>query len=190
MALPDTKDVIRRFNRDTGWLATLVVGAVVSAALVMAVLVPDRHPKAADLTEESVQAGGDLLPNANSATLFKDAGLKAKKSTGEIPSGQASSVDHAFTEISPKDNPSSQAEAAASTPTPILGFTPETNHINAQANASSWSPAHWRDSARVIQQKIRNVRYRSSVMLRFVDVKMRLIALWHQSLAGSKRSRN
>ena len=158
MALPDTKDVIRRFNRDTRWLATLVVGAVVSAALVMAVLVPDRHPKAADLTEEAVQAGGDLLPNASSATLFKDVDLNGKKSTGEIPSGQASSVDHAFTEISPKDNPSSQMEAAASTPTPILGFTPETNHIHAQANASSWSPAHWLDSARVIQQKIHNVR--------------------------------
>jgi hypothetical protein len=190
VALPDTNDIIRRFNRDTEWLATLVVGAVVSAALMFAVLVQDRHPKAVDLTEEAVQAGGDLLLNANSATLFKDVGLKGKKSTGEITSGQASSVDHAFTEISPKENPSSQMEAAASTPTPVPAFTPEINHINAQANASSWSPAHWQDSARVIRLKIRNVRYRSSVVLRSVDVKMRLIALWHQSLARSEKSRS
>ncbi len=190
MALPDTNDVIRRFNRDTKWLATLVVGAVVSAALLFAVLVPDRHPKSVDLTEKAVQTGGDLLLNANSATLFKDVGLKGKKSTGEITSGQASSVDHAFTEISPKENPSSQMEAAASIPTPVLAFTPEIKHIDAQANASSWSPAHWQDSVRVIRLKIRNLRYRSSVVLRSVDVKMRLIALWHQSLARSENSRN
>jgi len=190
VALPDTNDIIRRFNRDTEWLATIVVSAVVSAALMLAVLVPDRHPKAVDLTERAVQAGGDLLLNANFATLFKDVGLDEKKSTGEITSGQASSVDHAFTEISSKENPSSQMEAAASTPTPLLAFTPEINHINAQANASSWSPAHWQDSVRVIRLKIRNVRYRSSVMLRSVDVKMRLIALWHQSLARSEKSRS
>jgi hypothetical protein len=89
VALPDTNDIIRRFNRDTEWLATIVVSAVVSAALMLAVLVPDRHPKAVDLTERAVQAGGDLLLNANSATLFKNVGLKGKKSTGEITSGQA-----------------------------------------------------------------------------------------------------
>jgi hypothetical protein len=163
VALPDTNDVIRRFNRDTVWLATSVLGAVVSAALLSAVMVQDRHPKTVDLTAKAVQAGGDLLLNANSATLFKGVGLKGKNSTGEITSGQASSVDHAFTEISPKENPSSQMEAAASTPTPVLEFTPEINHINAHANASSWSPAHWQDSVRVIRLKIRNVRYRSSM---------------------------
>ena len=67
VALPDTNEVIRRFNRDTKWLATLVVGAVVSAALMLAVRVQNRHPMAVDLTKEAVQAVGDLLPNANSA---------------------------------------------------------------------------------------------------------------------------
>ena len=33
VALPDTNDVIRSFNRDTWWLATGVLGAVVFAAL-------------------------------------------------------------------------------------------------------------------------------------------------------------
>src|SRR4029077_7466363 len=94
VALPDTNDVIRRFNRDTVWLATSVLGAVVSAALLSAVMVQDRHPKTVDLTAKAVQAGGDLLLNANSATLFKGVGLKGKNSTGEITSGQASSVDH------------------------------------------------------------------------------------------------
>jgi len=185
-----TNDVIRRFNRDADLLATLVLGAVVSADLMLAVLVQDRHPKAVDLTEKAVQAGGDLLRNSNSAMAFKDVGLKGKKSTGEIASGQATSVDHPLTEISPKENPSSSIEAAAWVPTPILAITPKINHNNAQTKPSSSSPVIWQDSGRVIRPKIRNVRYRSSVMVRTVDVKTRLIALWHQSLARSERSRS
>jgi hypothetical protein len=189
VALPDTNDVIRRFNRDTKWLATGVLGAVVSAALMLAVLVQDRHPRAVDLTEEAVQAGGDLVPNANSATLFKDVGLKGKKSTGEITSGQANSVDHAFAEISPTENPSSQMEAAASTLTAVVASNPEMNHTKALANANTWFPADRRHSMRVIRPKVPNVKYRSSLGLTFVDVKMRLIALWHKALMRSEKSR-
>ena len=189
VALPGTSDVIRRFNRDTAWLATLVVGAVVFAALVLAVLVQERHPKAADLTEEARQAEGDLLLNANPATRFTVVDLNGKSSTGKMTSGQATSVDHAFTEISPQENPSSQMEAAASTPTPVLAFTPEINRHDVQANAGSWTAAHRQDSGRVMGLKVPRARFRSSVRLRFVDVKMRLIALWHQSLARSEKSR-
>jgi hypothetical protein len=80
---------------------------------------------AVDLTEEAVRAGRDVVANANSATLFKDVGLKAKKSTGEITSRQASSVDQAFAEISPTENPPLQMEAAASTLTPVVASNPE-----------------------------------------------------------------
>jgi hypothetical protein len=190
LALPDTNDVIRGFNRDTAWLATSMVGALVFAALMLAVLLQDRHPKAVDLTEKAVQAGRDLLLNANSAALFKGVGLKGKNSSSEITSGQTGDVDLAFTEILPKENPSSQMKAAASSPTPVLAFMPEINHINAQANASLLSPAHWQDSVRVIRLKIHNLRYRSSVVLRSVDVKKRLIELWHQSLARTEKSRS
>jgi hypothetical protein len=61
---------------------------------------------------------------------------------------------------------------------------------DSQANATSWSSAHPYDFARVIRSKIHNIRHRSPPRLRFVDVKMRLIALWHQSLAGSQRPRS
>jgi hypothetical protein len=188
--LPDTNDVIRKFNRDTRCVATGVLGAMVFAALILAVLVQERHPKADDLTKEARQAERDLLLNANPASLFTVVGLNGKSSTDKMTSGQASSVDHAFTEISPKEIPSSQMKDAASTPTPVLAFTPEINRHGVQANTSSWSPVHWQDSARVIRPKIRNVRDRSSVVLRSVDVKMRLIALWHQSLARSEKSRS
>ena len=59
--------------------------------------------------------GGDLLLNANPAALSKVVGLNGK-STGEITSGQATSVDHGFTVISPQENPSPRMETAASTP--------------------------------------------------------------------------
>jgi hypothetical protein len=188
VALPGTSDMIRRFNRDTWRLATGVLGAVVFAALVLAI--QERHPKADDLTEEPRQTEGDLSLNPNPATRFTAVGVNGKSSTGKMISGQATSVDHAFTEISPKENPSSQMEAAASTPTPVLAFTPEINRHDVQANAGSWTPAHRQDSGRVIGLKVPGARSRSSVRPRFVDVQTRLIALWHQSLARSEKSRS
>lgn len=55
-----TTDVIKGFNRDTAWLATGVLGTVVFAALLLAF--QERQPKA-------TQAEGDLLLNANPATV-------------------------------------------------------------------------------------------------------------------------
>jgi len=118
-----------------GRLATGVLGAVVFAALILAVLVQERHPKADDLTKEARQAERALLPNANPATRFTVVGWNGKSSTEKMTSGQASSVDHAFTEISPKEIPSSQMEAAASTPTPVLAFTPEINRLKAGSSS-------------------------------------------------------
>ena len=57
-----TGDVIKGYNRDIVWLATGVLGAVVLAALMLAV--EERQPKA-------TQAERDLLPHANSATLVQ-----------------------------------------------------------------------------------------------------------------------
>jgi hypothetical protein len=56
VALPGTSDVIRRFNRDTVWLATGVLGTVIFAALVLAV--QEHQPSA-------TQVERDLLLNAN-----------------------------------------------------------------------------------------------------------------------------
>jgi hypothetical protein len=188
VALPGTSDVIRRFNRDTARLAMLVVGVVVLAVLVLAALFQERHRKTADLTEEARQAEGVWL-NANPAARFTVVDLNGKSSTSKVTSKQATSVNRSFTEISLQANPSSQMEAAASTPTPVLAFSPEINRHDVQANAGTWTAAHRQDSERVMGLKVPRARFRSSVRLRFVDVKMRLIALWHQSLARSEKSR-
>ena len=121
VALAGTGAVIRRFNRDTMWFTTGLLGTVIFAALVLAV--QERHPKSAVRTDEASQTGGDLLLNANPAALSKVVGLNGK-STDEISSGPATNVDD--------------------------GFSPEINHSDLHTNARSWSPAHRQDSARVL----------------------------------------
>jgi hypothetical protein len=175
---PVTSDVISRFNRDTWWLAAGVLGTVIFAALMVAV--QERQPKA-------TEAERDLLLNANPATV---AGVVANTSNadGKMTPGPGSSVDHAFTETPPQEIPSSQTEPAVSTP--FLALTPETNRNDAQANPGSGTLGLPKDSMRAIGQKARNASNRSSVASRSVDVKGRLIELWHQSLARSEKSRS
>jgi hypothetical protein len=178
-----TSDILRRFDRDTVWLATGVLGTVVVAALVLAV--QECHPRKINPTEGKVQAESDLSLNANPATVGS---VVVKSSDGKTSPGQGSSFDHA-TETSPQDTPSSQIEAARPTPSPFLAFTPEIYRNDAEANPGSGTLAHRQDSARVTGPKIHNLRNRSSVPFRYVDVKRLLIELWHQSLARAARSR-
>lgn len=63
------------------------------------------------------------------------------------------------------------------------------DRANGQADRTLSSPVQRPDPARVIRPKIPSASRRSSMRSkRFVDVKMRLLALWHQSLARIKRS--
>jgi hypothetical protein len=158
--LSSTHHVIRRLNRDTAWVATGLLGTVFFAALVLAL--QEFHQKADSFTQEPKQTSppsGDLLLNANSAVNSDAVGSNAG-STSQITSRPASRINQ--------------------------GFTPGTNNPDAHANATSWSPANRPDSARVNHTKIANVKLRSSVSASYVDVKTRLIALWHQSLQLKK----
>jgi hypothetical protein len=189
VSLPGTSAVISGFNRDTRWLATGVLGVLVFAASLLAVLVPEHHPSAVDPTA-AVQPPGDLLLNANNSTLFKEVGVRGKSSAGETAVGQAKSLDQALSEVSQKENRTTQVEADASTPTPVLALTPEISHLNAQVGANLRSLAHWQDHAKSIGLKITRARSSGPIRPKFSDVKMRLIALWHQSLAQSEKSRS
>ena len=169
--------MIRRFNRDTVWLATGVLGAVIFAALVLAI--QERQPKA-------TQAERDFLLNPNSASLWSVV-ANTSNANGKMTPGPGSSVDHAFIETPPQEIPSSQMEPAASTP--VLALTPE-NRNDAQANPDAGSLADRQDPARAIGPKARNASNRSSVASRSVDVKRRLLELWHECLARSEKSRS
>ena len=146
----DVIKVIKGYNRDTAWLATGVLGAVVLAALMLAV--EERQPKA-------TQAERDLLPNANSATV-ESVVPKSSHSNGKMITESGRSVDHAFTETPPQEIPSLQMEPAASAPILAPAPTPQKNRESPRQDATQ-APA----------PKTRNVRTRSSVASRFIDVK-------------------
>jgi hypothetical protein len=158
-------DTISKFNRDTLWLATGLLGTVVFAALVLAF--QERRPKA-------TQAERDLLLNANPARVSSVI-AKSSNVNGEMTPRAGSGVDPEFTETPVQKNPSSQRGSAASTPTAVLALTPEMNRN-----------AHRQDSSGARGLKTRNRRNRSSVLFGSAYVKRRLIELWHQSLAKSE----
>jgi hypothetical protein len=164
-----TSDIIRSFNRDTAWLATGVLSALIFAALVIAV-----QERQANTT----QAERDLLPNASSAAV-ESVVPKSSDSNGTMSSESASSVDHVFTEASLQEIPASQMEPAASTPISAPAFTPQKNR-----------DAHGQDSTQALAPKASHASNRSSVASRYVGAKRRLIELWHQTLAKSERSRS
>jgi hypothetical protein len=160
-----TADVIKGYNRDTAWLATGVLGAVVLAALILAF--EEGQPKA-------TQAERDLLPNASPATV-ESVVAKSSNSNGKMTSESGKSVDRTFTEAPLQGIPSSEMEPAATSPFSAPAFTLQKNR-DAPRQDSTQAPA----------PKIRNVRNRSSLTSRFIGVKRRLIELWHQSMPGGE----
>ena len=156
MPSANINEVIKRFNRNTTWVATGLLGCVVFAALMVAL--QERHAKAYNLREEARQATVDPLVNAN-PTAISDIVVSNEKSTAEIASGQATSVDR--------------------------GLTP--NQPNVLGNVTPSSPSERTDSAPVIHTKPPSGRNRSSIRRSIVDVRSRLIALWHQGLREKSR---
>jgi hypothetical protein len=109
-------------------------------------------------TKEDDEAGR-TSPKLDTPSLSSVTGWN-EKSTGEITAGHAPSIDR--------------------------GLTPKINRPDVQANAISWSPSQRPDSVHAAHTKTPNVRHRSSMHPRYVDVKTQLIALWHQSLRHEK----
>jgi hypothetical protein len=169
MDLGGALKVIRRLNRNTTWVAMGLVGCVIFAALM--VVLQERHPEAVDVS--------------NAAPLPSE-----KRSHGEATSGQAASFDQPFTQSSPQEHPFLRMEAATLPKASKGVFNPGIKRHDVQANATSWSPARRRDSTNVRAPRTRSVRNRSTLAVGSVDVKRRLIKLWHQSMAQRAKSRS
>jgi hypothetical protein len=67
-------------------------------------------------------------------------------------------------------------------------LTPKTTPPDVPANATSVSPSQQTASAEANRPRIGHLRHRSTVRHQMLDVKTRLLALWHQSLAPSEKS--
>jgi hypothetical protein len=145
---------IQRFNRNTTWVAMGLLAPVVFAALMVAL--QDRYQKVDNRTEEPRQTSGDMLPNTNPTALSYVAS-SSEQDIGEIASRQPPNVDS--------------------------GLTPSISPLAVDLNATPPSPAPQPGPARVVRSNISNVRDRTHTQPRVVNVKMRLIDLWHQSLA-------
>jgi hypothetical protein len=80
-------------------------------------------------------------------------------------------------------------EATAASGTSVeRGLTPSLSQPEVQANAASSSAAPSPASTEEIRSKSCRARHRPMVRHRIVDAKMRLLALWHQSLGQAEKS--
>jgi hypothetical protein len=89
-------------------------------------------------------------------------------------------------EISPQANSSPRIETLESTFAQVPRLAPRTDRQNLQPNAESGTSEHRPDPGRAITQHISRPKSRSSARVKIFDVKKRLVALWHQSLAHKR----
>jgi hypothetical protein len=154
------RETVIRFNRDTGWLATGLVGTVVFAAIVLAVQEHRPNAKPAESDPAPLAIATSSSPN------------------GELTLTQDSSVNRALVKTSLEEKGSSSRNESA-IPASGLAFRPEER-----------PQEHRQDSTRLKGSRTPNERNRSSVALSTAEVKRRLIELWHQSLAKNEKSRS
>jgi len=137
------------------------------AAIIKECKVSNVHDLLADVITEAVS--NDYQPNNEAANSTYFAELNSNfengdqrdrsidQSTGELDAGQVTTVDSKL--------------------------TPKTTNPDEPANATSVSPSQQTASAEVNRPRIGHLRYRSAVRHQMLDVKTRLLTLWHQSLA-------
>jgi hypothetical protein len=162
------RETIIKFNRDTAWLATGVVGTVVFAAIVLAF---EEHQPNAKATESDLSAKSNLDPMAGVI-------VKSSDSSAESATSQDGSVDKTLSKTSLEEKASSSRTDSA-THAPGLAYKPEANHHPRRE-----------DDLRFKGSRTQNEKNRSSVALGASAVKRRLIELWHQSLAQNDKSRS
>jgi hypothetical protein len=185
---PDINDVLRRFNRDTALLVVWILGALIFAALVLAVLIPDPRQRMTGLQRRAIHAESTPSLAGNAAKLVEVVDSNAKRSANQVLLGTLTHIDQGSSESSSKESHGQTEAAAGSTPAPVL-VLPEPRPSIATANVSSWSPPQPKQSANAIRGKAPYRRGISSGTPRDIDVKKRLIQLWHQSLARTEKEK-
>jgi hypothetical protein len=172
-----TNDVLRRFNRETKRLVARVLSVVTFGALAFAVLVPERQLKMVDFTQAaSPSTLGSLLKEAF-PMLVGNEELNAKSIiNGDVPVRETR-VNQGVAKFSPPESLEPMEPIAGQTANPVLVLNSQINQLYKQPYGSNWSPEN-KDSGRAIKMGFPRKRHKLSD-----NVKMRLLTLWHQSLA-------
>lgn len=180
----NVNDVFRRFSRDTAWLAVWLLGGLIFAALAFAVLIPDPGQRMTRLQKRASQPESALSQVLSAAELAKVVDLNVKRTANQVPLGTLTHLDQESSESSSKESHAQTEGVAGSTPSPIF-VPPEPSRSIETSNASTQQ----KDSAEAIRGKAPYQRSKSSGSVRYVDVKKRLIELWHQSLARTEKEK-
>jgi hypothetical protein len=179
-------DVLRRYDRQTMWVASGLLICTILAAVVVAVQAPEKN--AANRAMEENLISDDAVVTSNPTTLSDVRTVNAESTSSEMSSGQTISVERADIVISPGQSASPLTESPESSQTLVSAPTSETYQPETQADTSPMPPVQREDIARVIRPGIRNLRHMQHGRLR-LNVKSRLIVLWHESLARSQHPR-
>jgi hypothetical protein len=187
IAYQATNDVLRRFNRDTVFLAAGLLSAAFCAALLFAVSMPEFRDHVRNDLPDARRGKSDLVVNAEAARPFRIAPFKAEKSASLE---NATNNDQKFAEISPKEDPPDTKISAESTPFFAIVLPPDIRRNAARLNQSKLSLRHRQDRASAIKEKNAPERSRSSGYHRIPDVTKVLIALWRKSLHQTEQPRS
>jgi hypothetical protein len=179
-------DVLRRYDRQTMWVASGLLICTILAAVVVAV--QEQEKNAADHEMEENLISDDAAVNANPTALPDVRGVNAESVNSEMSLGQTISVKRTDVVISPGKSSSPLTGPAESSQIPVSALTSETYQPETQADTSPMPSVQRQDTARVIRPSMRNLRHRLHGRLG-LDVKSRLIALWHESFGRSQQPR-
>jgi hypothetical protein len=180
--MPETS-VLRRYDRQTMFVALGLLICTILAAVVVAVEIPEKNAADENLISD------DATVNSNSTTLSGVRSVNEVSASSAMGSGQTISIDRTDTGISPGENSSPLTRSPVPSQTPVSAPTSETYQPEAQADTTPMSPVQGQDTARVISPSIRSLGHRLHGRLRSPNSKMWLIALWHKIFARNQRPR-
>jgi hypothetical protein len=181
-ANPGTNYVLRRFDRDTQFLAAGLLSGVSCAALLIAASIPDSRY---DVRRAS-KPESDLAASAEATGPFRIAPKAEKSGSLEM----AINTDQKFAETSAKEDPPGTKTSTESTPSSPVLLGPDISLNAASLNQSKLSLRHQQDRSSIIREKTVRERSRSPGYPRPLDVKKQLIALWHKSLHQAEQARS
>jgi hypothetical protein len=178
---PGTDDVLRRFDRDTQFVAAGLLSAMSCAALLIIASMPESRY---DIREAS-KPKSDLAASAEAAVPFKTAPKAEKSASLEM----ALNTDQKFAEVSAKEDPPGAPPDTSYRPVETPGSNSSSprapssqNPIDAQITITQREPVE-----ELAEPKSKPLRHRTSTHRKLADLKTRLLMLWHASLIRAAR---